>query len=54
MKPVVQRFRESILGADSRMDECIKWQAPTFTFEGNVASFFPKAKQHPRSKKKRV
>jgi uncharacterized protein YdhG (YjbR/CyaY superfamily) len=46
MKDVVQRIREIVLGADARMDECIKWQAPTFTFEGNLASFFPKSKQH--------
>ena len=46
MKDVVQRIREIILAADPRIDECIKWQAPTFTFEGNLASFFPKSKQH--------
>jgi uncharacterized protein YdhG (YjbR/CyaY superfamily) len=46
MKPVVQRVREIILAADSRIEECIKWQAPTFTFKGNLASFFPKSKQH--------
>jgi uncharacterized protein YdhG (YjbR/CyaY superfamily) len=46
MKPVVMRVRELVLAADDRVDECIKWQAPTFTFEGNIASFFPKSKQH--------
>jgi hypothetical protein len=46
MKPVVQRVRELILGADPRMSECIKWSAPTFVYEGNLASFFPKAKAH--------
>jgi uncharacterized protein YdhG (YjbR/CyaY superfamily) len=46
MKPVVMRMREIILAADARMDECIKWQAPTFTFGGNLASFYPKSKQH--------
>jgi hypothetical protein len=46
MKPVVQRIRAIILAADSRMGECIKWQAPTFTYQGNLASFFPKSKQH--------
>ncbi len=44
MKDVMQRVREVILAADPRMDECIKWQAPTFTYRGNLASFFPKAK----------
>src|SRR5262252_1632251 len=46
MKDVVMRMREIILAADPRMSECIKWQAPTFTYEGNLASFFPKSKQH--------
>jgi hypothetical protein len=32
--------------ADARIDECIKWQAPTFTYRGNLASFFPKSKRH--------
>lgn len=45
MKPVVERIRELILEADSRIDECIKWQAPTFTYKGNLASFFPKSKK---------
>jgi uncharacterized protein YdhG (YjbR/CyaY superfamily) len=46
MKDVVQRIRAIVLGADARMEECIKWQAPTFTYRGNLASFFPKSKQH--------
>ena len=46
MKDVVQRVREIILDADARIDECIKWQAPTFTYQGNLASFYPKSRQH--------
>ncbi len=46
MKPVVERVRELVLAADSRIDECIKWKAPTFTYKGNLASFYPKSKQH--------
>jgi hypothetical protein len=46
MKPVVVAMRDAILAADPRIDECIKWQAPTFTYEGNLASFFPRSKQH--------
>lgn len=46
MKRVVLRVRELILAADPRIDECIKWQAPTFTYLGNLASFFPRATQH--------
>jgi hypothetical protein len=46
MKAVVERIRAIILGADRRIGECIKWQAPTFVYRGNLASFFPKSKQH--------
>jgi hypothetical protein len=46
MKDVVQRMREIVLDADTRVDECIKWQAPTFTYKGNIASFYPKSRQH--------
>jgi hypothetical protein len=46
MKPVVQRVREIVLDCDARIDECIKWQAPTFTYRGNLASFYPKSKKH--------
>jgi uncharacterized protein YdhG (YjbR/CyaY superfamily) len=46
MKPVVQRVREVVLASDSRVDECIKWKAPTFTYRGNLASFYPRSKKH--------
>ncbi len=45
-KPLVEAVRQAILKADPRMGECIKWQAPTFTYKGNLASFYPKAKAH--------
>lgn len=46
MKATVQAMREVILAADPRISECIKWSAPTFTYKGNMASFFPKSKKH--------
>ncbi len=46
MKDVVAAVREVILQADARVTEAIKWQAPTFVYKGNIASFFPKAKKH--------
>ena len=46
MKPVVQRVREIVLGTDPRVEETIKWQAPTFTYRGNIASFYPKSRRH--------
>lgn len=45
-KPLVEAVRQTILKADRRMAETIKWQAPTFVYKGNFASFFPKAKAH--------
>lgn len=45
-KPLVEAVRQAILKADARIDECIKWQAPTFTYKGNLASFYPKSKAH--------
>lgn len=45
-KPVVEAVRQAILAADPRICEAIKWQAPTFVYKGNLASFFPKAKKH--------
>jgi hypothetical protein len=45
-KMLVMAVREVILDADPRVTECLKWQAPTFTYKGNIASFFPKAKKH--------
>ena len=45
MKAAMLRVREIILGADGRVDECIKWQTPTFTCEGNLASFNPRSKK---------
>lgn len=46
MKPVVSAIREHILASDPRITETIKWQAPTFVYKGNIASFFPKARKH--------
>ena len=46
MKPVVTAIRELALACDPRITEAIKWQAPTFIYKGNIASFFPKAKKH--------
>ncbi len=45
-KEAVARVREIILMADPRITESIKWKAPTFEYQGNIASFFPRAKRH--------
>lgn len=46
LKDVMQRVRELILAADERMEEAIKWSSPTFSYNGNLASFNPRSKKH--------
>jgi hypothetical protein len=41
----MQLARRLILDADPRVTESIKWQTPTFSFHGNIASFNPAKKQ---------
>lgn len=45
LKPLVERVREIMLGADERIGEVVKWSTPTFVYKGNLASFQPRAKQ---------
>lgn len=45
-KDLVDMIRKAILAVDDRVKESIKWQAPTFEYKGNIASFFPRAKKH--------
>ena len=45
MEDVVQAVREAVLAADDRIEETIKWKAPTFMYRGNLASFFPRSKK---------
>jgi hypothetical protein len=45
-KPLVEAVRQVVLKADKRIGETIKWQAPTFFYKGNLASFYPKSKAH--------
>lgn len=39
MEPELRRVREIILAADDRVTESVKWQVPTFSYEGNIVSF---------------
>ena len=43
-EPLMREVRDVILAADSRITGCIKWQCPTFVFEGNIVSINPQAK----------
>ena len=45
LKEAMMRVREIIMEADARMEESIKWQAPTFSYGGNLVSFQPRAKK---------
>jgi hypothetical protein len=41
LEATLRRARDIILGADNRVTESIKWNTPTFAFEGDIASFNP-------------
>lgn len=43
---LVQQVRSIVLAVSPEVSEAIKWQAPTFMYRGNIASFYPKSKQH--------
>ena len=45
-RDLVMAVRDAILDADDRGTEVVKWQAPTFVYKGNIASFYPKTKTH--------
>ncbi|GAA1964051.1 DUF1801 domain-containing protein [Microbacterium deminutum] len=45
-RELVAKVREFVLSVDPRVTEAIKWQAPTFIYMGNIASFFPKSKKN--------
>lgn len=45
-RELVAKIRAFILECDPAVKEAIKWQAPTFMYKGNIASFFPKAKKN--------
>lgn len=40
----MQLARQTILAADQRVTESIKWSTPTFAFNGNIVSFNPSKK----------
>lgn len=44
LKPLMLRVRRAILASDKRVAESIKWSTPTFSYNGDIASFIPKAK----------
>lgn len=45
LTPEIQKVRQIILEADSKVEETIKWSSPTFMYKGNIASFHFNAKK---------
>ena len=45
LKDIWEQIRDIVLSVDPRMEEDIKWGAPTFIYEGNMATFNPRAKK---------
>ncbi|MFC2159593.1 DUF1801 domain-containing protein [Actinomycetota bacterium] len=43
-KELWEDIRTIILNIDSKIEEDIKWGAPTFIYKGNIATFNPRAK----------
>jgi hypothetical protein len=44
LSDAMQLVRKTILAADARVTESIKWSTPTFAFNGNIVSFNPSKK----------
>ena len=44
-KDIWEQIREIVLLVDPKMEEDIKWGAPTFVYKGNLATFNPRAKK---------
>jgi hypothetical protein len=44
LKPLMLNVRRVILASDKRVSESIKWSTPTFSYNGDIASFIPQAK----------
>jgi len=44
LKSLMLQVRRAILASDRRVSESIKWSTPTFSFNGDIASFIPQAK----------
>ena len=46
MTAEIELVREIILGASDKIEEDVKWSAPTFMYKGNIASFYMNTKKH--------
>jgi hypothetical protein len=46
MNEVVRRVRDILVHADPRIEESLEGDAPTFSYRGRLANFFPDSKKH--------
>src|SRR3972149_2162694 len=44
LKGLMLQVRRAVLASDRRVIESIKWSTPTFSYNGDIASFIPTAK----------
>jgi hypothetical protein len=44
LKSLMLKVRRVVLASDSRVTESVKWSTPTFSYNGDIASFIPQAK----------
>ena len=44
LKPLMLKVRRVILASDRRVTESVKWSTPTYSYNGDIASFIPQAK----------
>jgi hypothetical protein len=44
LKPLMLKVRNVVLASDPRVTETVKWSTPTFSYNGDIASFIPQAK----------
>ena len=44
-KDTWEQIRDIVLSVDPKMEEDIKWGAPTFIYKGNLATFNPRTKK---------
>ncbi len=46
LKDLMVAVHKTALAADPRIQECIKWSAPTLDYKGPLATFNPRSKAH--------
>ena len=44
LKPLMLKVRRVVLASDKRVTESVKWSTPTYSYNGDIASFIPQAK----------